>query len=116
MILGVSIHDETQARQALRDGADYIAVGSIFPTGTKAEFQLVGPGLLRKLRPEISVPLVAIGGITEDNVAQVIEAGADAAAVISAVCGAADPEAATHRFLRRIREAVARAPTHREGR
>ena len=50
---------------------------------------------MRKLRPEIRVPFVGIGGITADNVAEVIEAGADAVAVISAVCAAADPEAAT---------------------
>jgi len=105
MMLGVSTHDEAQARQAVVDGADYVAVGSIFPTGSKAGFQLVGPDLVRKLRPEIRVPLVAIGGITEDNVARVIEAGADAVAVISAVCGAPDPAEATRRFLRRIEEA-----------
>lgn len=108
MILGVSTHDEEQARRALADGADYVAVGSIFPTGTKAAFQLVGPGLLRRLRPLVPVPLVAIGGITEDNVAEVIEAGADAVAVVSAVCGAADPAAATRRFLQRIEAAKGR--------
>lgn len=102
MILGISTHDARQARQALADGADYIAVGSIFPTGTKAGFQLVGPGLLRELRPVIPVPLVGIGGITEDTASQVLAAGADAVAVISAVCGAADPEAATRRFLDRL--------------
>jgi len=102
MILGVSTHDEPQARQALEDGADYIAVGSMFPTGTKAGFQLVGPDLLRELRPAIPVPLVAIGGITEANVGEVVAAGADAAAVISAVCGAPDPGQATARFLEAI--------------
>ena len=102
MILGISTHDARQARQALADGADYIAVGSIFPTGTKAGFQLVSPGLLRELRPAIPVPLVGIGGITEDNASQVLAAGADAVAVISAVCGAADPAAATRRFLGRL--------------
>ena len=99
MILGVSTHDEPQARRAREDGADYIAVGSIFPTGTKAGFQLVGLDLLRELRPRLGVPVVAIGGITEANVAQVMEAGADAAAVISAVCGTPDPREATARFL-----------------
>jgi thiamine-phosphate pyrophosphorylase len=108
MILGVSTHDEPQARQALRDGADYVAVGSIFPTGTKTGFQLVGTRLVRAVRPEIPVPLVAIGGITEANAGEVIEAGADAVAVISAVCGAADPEAATRSFLRVIAAAQAR--------
>lgn len=99
MILGVSTHDEPQARRAREDGADYIAVGSIFPTGTKAGFQLVGLDLLRELRSRLGVPVVAIGGITEATVAQVMEAGADAAAVISAVCGAPDPREATARLL-----------------
>lgn len=102
MRLGVSTHDPDQARRALADGADYVAVGSMFPTATKAGFQLVGPELLRRVRRDIPVPLVAIGGITEANVGQVMEAGADAAAVISAVCGAADPREATARFLNTI--------------
>jgi thiamine-phosphate diphosphorylase len=93
MVLGVSTHDPEQARRALADGADYVAVGSVFPTGTKAGFQLVGPDLVRKLRPEIPVPLVGIGGITADNAAEVIEAGADAVAVISAVFGHAEASA-----------------------
>ncbi len=102
MILGISTHDADQARRALADGADYIAVGSMFPTGTKPGFQLVGPDLVRRVRPEIAIPLVAIGGITEDNCEEVVSAGADAVAVISAVCAAADPETATRRFLGRL--------------
>ena len=105
MILGVSTHDESQARRAQDDGADYVAVGSMFPTGSKTGFQLVGPDLLRRVRPEIRVPLVAIGGITVDNVAEVIRAGADAVAVISAVCASPDPAAAARRFLETIRAA-----------
>jgi thiamine-phosphate pyrophosphorylase len=105
MILGVSTHDVEQARAALVDGADYIAVGSMFPTSTKADFQLVGPGLIRKLRAEISVPLVGIGGITHDNVQEVILAGADGVAVISAVGAVSDPRGACERFLSLIREA-----------
>jgi len=99
MILGLSTHSLEQARAAQAAGADYVAVGSMFPTGTKPDFQLVGPELIGKLRGEIGVPLIGIGGITHDNVAQVIRAGADGVAVISAVCAAADPEAATRRFL-----------------
>lgn len=105
MILGVSTHDVGQARAALADGADYIAVGSMFPTPTKPAFQLVGPGLIRKLRAEIPVPLVGIGGITHDNVQEVIRAGADGIAVISAVAAAADARAACERFLGLIRAA-----------
>jgi thiamine-phosphate pyrophosphorylase len=105
MILGVSTHDESQARHARDEGADYVAVGSMFPTGSKASFRLVGPDLVRRVRPEIPVPLVAIGGITVDNVTKVIQAGADAVAVISAVCAAPDPAAAARRFLETIRAA-----------
>ena len=99
MILGLSTHSPEQARAAQAAGADYVAVGSMFPTGTKPDFQLVGPEIIGKLRGEISVPLIGIGGITHDNVTQVIRAGADGVAVISAVCGAPNPEAATRRFL-----------------
>ncbi len=102
MILGVSTHDPEQARRAVADGADYVAVGSIFPTTTKARFQLVGPELIRRVRAEVPVPLVGIGGITADNAATVLAAGADAVAVISALCAAPDPEAATRLFLARI--------------
>ena len=105
MLIGVSTHDVEQARAAREAAADYVAVGSMFPTATKAEFQLVGPALLRKLRGEIGVPLRGIGGITHDNVADVVRAGADGVAVISAVCAAPDPTAATRRFLELIRSA-----------
>ena len=102
MILGVSTHDPEQARRAVADGADYVAVGSIFPTTTKPGFQLVGPELIRRVRPEVPVPLVGIGGVTAENAAAVLGAGADAVAVISALCAAPDPEAATRAFLARI--------------
>jgi len=105
MLLGVSTHDVEQAHAARDDGADYVAVGSMFPTATKPEFQLVGPALIRKLRGEIRVPLVGIGGIAHDNVVDVVRAGADGVAVISAVCAAPDPGEATRRFLELIHSA-----------
>jgi thiamine-phosphate pyrophosphorylase len=77
----------------------------MFPTRSKAEFALVGPDLLRKLRGEIRVPLIGIGGITADNVQEVIQAGADGVAVISAVCAADDPRAASARFVALIQVA-----------
>ena len=107
MLLGVSTHSAEQARAAQAARADYVAVGSIFPTRTKAGFELAGPGLLRALRPEMRVPLIGIGGITAANVGEVIRAGADGVAVISAVCGAPDPEAASRRLLDAIRAARA---------
>jgi thiamine-phosphate diphosphorylase len=103
MILGVSTHSVAQAHRARDDGADYVAVGSMFATSTKPDFELVGPELVRKLRPDIAVPLIAIGGISHDNVRDVIRAGADGVAVISAVCAAPDPGAATRRLLEAIR-------------
>ena len=105
MILGVSTHSVEQARAAAAAGADYVAVGSMFPTATKPDFQLVGPALIRDVRGEIRVPLIGIGGITVENAGEVIRAGADGVAVISAVCGAADPLLATRRFLEAIQTA-----------
>ena len=105
MILGVSTHSVEQARAAAAAGADYVAVGSMFPTATKPDFQLVGPALIRAVRGEIRVPLIGIGGVMVENVGDVIRAGADGVAVISAVCGAADPRLATHRFFEAIRAA-----------
>ena len=103
MILGRSTHSVAQARAAQADGADYVAVGSMFPTATKPDFELVGPELVRAVRPHVSAPLIGIGGITPENVADVIRAGADGVAVISAVCAAPDPALATRRFLDAIR-------------
>ncbi len=108
MLLGVSCHSCEQARQAQADGSDYVAVGSIFPTGTKPEFQLVGVQLLRRVRPLLRVPLVAIGGITPGNVGEVIRAGADGVAVISALCAAPDPTQAAREFLAKIKDTTGR--------
>jgi thiamine-phosphate pyrophosphorylase len=110
MVLGRSTHSLAEARAAEAEGADYIAVGSMFATPTKPDFRLVGPGVLRSIRPAVRVPLVGIGGITPDNAAEVIRAGADGVAVISAVCGADDPAAATRRFLEAIHRARASRP------
>ncbi len=106
MFLGVSTHSLEQARRAEGEGADYIGVGSIFPTATKPESQLVGLDLLRAVRQAVAAPLVAIGGITADNAEEAIRAGADGVAVISAVCGARDPAEATGRLLERIRPSL----------
>lgn len=107
MILGVSTHSIEQARAAQAAGADYVALGSVFATATKAAFELVGPELVRRARAEIRAPLIAIGGITADNVATVVRAGADGVAVISAVCAAPDPETATRRLVETVRAARA---------
>lgn len=104
LIIGVSTHGLEQARRAEADGADYVALGSIFPTGSKPSFELVGLDTLRLVRPHVRAPLVAIGGITPERVAPVLAAGADAVAVISAIGMAPDPGAAAAAFLAALRQ------------
>ncbi|MBI4188222.1 MAG: thiamine phosphate synthase [Chloroflexi bacterium] len=96
-ILGVSAHTVELALAAQSNGADYIGVGSIYPTSTK-EIDVVGLERLRQIKEAVSVPIVAIGGINKDNAAQVMAAGADAVAVISAVLSAKSPEAASRQI------------------
>jgi thiamine-phosphate pyrophosphorylase len=103
LVVGVSTHSVEQARQAQEHGADYVALGSIYPTGSKAGFQLVGVGALRRVRPHVRGPLVAIGGITAERVPELLAAGADGVAVISAIGAARDPGAATAAFLSAFR-------------
>ena len=91
-MIGVSTRTVDQALKAEMAGADYIGVGSIFPTSTKDDTELVGLETLRKVRRAVKIPLVAIGGIDWTNGAEALEAGADSLAVISAIAG--DPKPA----------------------
>lgn len=84
-IIGKSTHSFTQARQALKEDIDYIAVGPIFSTPTKPAAKPVGCELIAKVRAMTDKPIVAIGGITAENLPDVLDAGADGAAVISAI-------------------------------
>ena len=86
-IVGVSTHTVEQARRASRLPVDYLAIGPIFPTSSKSNFEpVVGLDGLRRVRDAIGdFPLVAIGGITHENAREVLESGADAIAVISAL-------------------------------
>ncbi|WP_404823811.1 thiamine phosphate synthase [Paenibacillus rhizovicinus] len=86
-IIGVSAHTVAEARKALADGADYLGIGPIYPTGSKPDAKVPqGTRLLEELRDAgITVPLVGIGGITPDNASAVIAAGADGVSVISAI-------------------------------
>jgi thiamine-phosphate diphosphorylase len=102
-LLGVSSNTLEETRQAERDGADYVAVGAIFPTQSKAVTRLAGLERLREVKAAVNVPVVAIGGINEANIDQVIGAGADAIAVISAVCLADDVEDAARRLASHFR-------------
>jgi thiamine-phosphate pyrophosphorylase len=106
LVIGVSTHGLDQARRAQADGADYVAVGAMYPTGSKASFELVGLAALRAVRPHLRLPLVAIGGITVERVSEIRAAGADAVAVISAVGTAPDPGAAAAAFLAALHAAA----------
>ncbi|GAB4167542.1 MAG: bifunctional hydroxymethylpyrimidine kinase/phosphomethylpyrimidine kinase [Geothermobacteraceae bacterium] len=84
-LIGVSCRTVEQAEKAAAQGADYIAVGSMYPTGTKAEAELVGPERLTQVRAAVDKPIVAIGGIDRDRAGDLFARGADAVAVISAL-------------------------------
>jgi hydroxymethylpyrimidine kinase/phosphomethylpyrimidine kinase/thiamine-phosphate diphosphorylase len=94
MIIGVSTNNAGEAQRAEASGADYVAVGAIFATSSKDVTRAASVDRLREVKGAVRVPVVAIGGINASNIASVVAAGADAAAVISAVCGADDPRAA----------------------
>jgi thiamine-phosphate pyrophosphorylase len=98
-IVGCSVTTTIQATKAQNEGADYIAVGSIFPTKTKKEVTVVGVDILKELKRIVSTPLVAIGGINQNNVGEVVSAGADAVAVISAVLGEKDVRRAVQKLV-----------------
>ena len=89
-IVGVSTHSVEQARAAAAGGADYIGFGAIYTGGLKNVRDPQGLARLRAVRAAVSLPIVAIGGITEATMPQVIAAGADAAAIISDVVHAPD--------------------------
>lgn len=95
MILGISATTLEEALQGERDGAEYLGVGPIFPTGTKPD---AGPAMgisgLSAIANRVRIPIVAIGGVGPDNVASMIAAGAAGVAVVSAVVSAPDVEGA----------------------
>ena len=97
-----------EAQESESGGADYVAVGRMFHTESKSNTRPAGLETLRRVRETAQAPLVAIGGITDENVESVVEAGADAVAVIGAVAGAADPREAAKRLAERIGNALER--------
>ena len=108
-IIGLSTHSVEQARAAQAAGADYIGFGPVFPTASKDAGPLQGVGILRQVRAAVSVPIVAIGGITDDTLRDVLSAGADGAAVISAVLDAPDISEAAGRLNEHFRDHGVRA-------
>jgi thiamine-phosphate pyrophosphorylase len=104
MIIGVSTHNLQQAKQAVRDGADYVGVGPVFPSQTKPRDFLPGLDYARQAAAEIKIPAVAIAGITHENVDQVLQTGLRRIAVASAVTGCDDVRSAAQRLKKKLEE------------
>jgi len=104
-IIGISVGTLEEAIRAEQEGADYLALSPVFPTASKNN---AGPGhgleVLEEIRQNVSIPVIAIGGITMANVHDVIAAGADGIAVISAVVGSPDITAAARELKKMVRK------------
>ena len=106
-LIGRSNNSDAEVEESVAMGVDYVAVGATFPTTTVGKGARAAIGLdgIRRARELTTLPLVAIGGIKDSNVADVVNAGADCVAVISAVTMADDPEAAARRLVDAIETA-----------
>jgi len=98
-LLGRSVSFVEDARRAEKAGADYLGVGAIYATGSKADIDdeehAIGPERVSDIAEAVDIPIVGIGGVTAENAPPVVEAGADGVAAITEITRAADPEAAT---------------------
>lgn len=105
-IIGVSARTVEQALLAEKNGADYLGVGAVFATGTKLDAKELPFETLKAICEAVSIPVVAIGGITKDNLMQLKGSGVDGIAVVSAVFAQKDIEAATKELRTRTEEMV----------
>jgi thiamine-phosphate pyrophosphorylase len=112
LITGRSVHSVEEAARAEEEGADYVQVGAIFPTRSHPGQAPAGLPLLRGVAGRVSIPILAVGGITARNVEQAMQAGASGVAVISAILGSSSPGAAARRLAEAMIEAAA-APAGR---
>jgi thiamine-phosphate pyrophosphorylase len=108
-LLGVSVGSRDEAQQAQKAGADYLGAGPVFATQTKPDAgEPLGLDRFRDIAKAVSIPVIAIGGVTTENVDSLFEAGAGGVAVVSAVVAAEDIAAAARALKRRIVEAKKR--------
>lgn len=107
-ILGVSVQTVKQALLARKEGADYLGVGAVFPTGSKSDADHVSLETLKEICNAVSIPVVAIGGIGADNVSKLEHSGISGIAVISAIFAAADIENATKSLKEMTEKVVSR--------
>ncbi|UCF73482.1 MAG: thiamine phosphate synthase [Deltaproteobacteria bacterium] len=103
-IIGISTHSLEQARQAIDSGADYIGIGPVFETETKIRVdQVVGIDLVLKVKALSSIPVIAIGGIGENNIDLLVDRGIKRAAIISDILSSDDIEAKTRALKEKLR-------------
>lgn len=105
-IIGVSAQTVEQALLAESCGADYLGVGAVFPTGTKLDAAEVGYEILKAICDSVHIPVVAIGGITSNNIIKLKGSGASGVAVVSAIFASKDIEAATKELCNKTREMI----------
>ncbi|MDA1127925.1 MAG: thiamine phosphate synthase [Chloroflexi bacterium] len=104
-LIGRSVHSETSASQAEDDGADFLLVGTMFASRSHPGEEPAGTALMRRIAGAARLPLIGIGGITPENVPEVLNAGASGVAVISNILAASDPQEAATRLKEVLREA-----------
>lgn len=103
-LIGISVNTPEEAQEAESQGADYVGAGPVYATSTvKTSLPVLGPEGIRQIKAAVRIPVVAIGGITDQNAWEAREAGADGVAVVSAILGAQDAESAARRLKRCFR-------------
>ena len=108
MLIGRSVHSVEGAVEAASSGADFLVLGTIFETSSHPGVQTGGLKLIRDVTSRVETPVMGIGGISESNVAEVIQAGAAGAAVITAISMAQDPQAVASRLSAAMNRAHSR--------
>ena len=108
MMIGVSAHSVEEAVEAERNGADCLGVGAMFSTSTKTDVDLLSKATLRDICGAVSIPVVAIGGISKDNISELAGTGVDGVALVSAIFSAEDIESEC-RLLRKLSEEMVNA-------
>jgi thiamine-phosphate pyrophosphorylase len=104
LLVGVSTHSLEEAMGAEKEGADFIIIGPVYHTPSKAQYgEPIGIDTLREVRSKVSIPVFAIGGIKLDKVQEVTNAGADGVALISAILGAENIKSTTEEFLKLLK-------------
>ena len=106
-VLGRSVHGVEAAVQAGREGAEYVIAGAIYKSPSKPDAKPAGTGLISEITKAVALPVLAVGGIAPENVAEVVKAGAAGIAVISAIASAKDARAAAEALSKALTEAWA---------